>query len=298
MVSIKKGEGPTLRTRKRSPLCEPIYWVVAFLISLILMEIVLFNQDNEDSPSGGSSSSSRSSHGSTIKDNLCSVASISSLSQNELHPVAGDRHMTTPPDGGKLSLMCCQTTKGNLNLLLHHKWGPLGVAHYLDMVAAGYFSLSTIPLFRCTDACQFGLSANATMTREFKHRIKDDPMWLPPGPAFRQNKAGVKRYPTGFFTYAGGGLDSRSNQFVLTLQPNQFMGGGSPWEVPMGELVGADSFVTLSKLYNGYGEKGPSQALLNKEGVSDQVREGWPLMDYMTACDLMEEMELPAATSE
>jgi cyclophilin family peptidyl-prolyl cis-trans isomerase len=60
-------------------------------------------------------------------------------------------------------LVCCQTTKGNLNLLLHHKWAPLGVAHYLDMVAAGYFSASTIPLFRCTDACQFGLSGNARM---------------------------------------------------------------------------------------------------------------------------------------
>jgi hypothetical protein len=123
-------------------------------------------------------------------------------------------------------------------------------------------------------------------------------MWLPPGPAFRENKAGVKRYPTGFFTYAGGGMNSRSNQFVLTLQPNPFMGGGSPWEVPTGELVGADSFVTLSKIYNGYGEKGPSQALLYKEGVSDHVREGWPLMDYMTACDLVEEMELPASTSQ
>lgn len=297
MVSVKRSDALPLRTRTKYPFRSVTYVVVAFLLSLALLEGWLYTQDDNDTDgatASGSRSSSNESHGSGVKDTVCSIASISELSQDELHPVAGDRHMITPPIGGKVSLVCCQTTKGNMNILLHENWAPLGVPHYLSMLEAGYFSTSRIPLFRCTDACQFGLAGNVNMTRRFGGRIPDDLMWLPPGPAFRENKKGVRRYPMGFFTHAGGGQNSRSNQFVLTLQPNRFMGGGSPWEVPMGEVVGADSFTTLSKFYNGYGEKGPTQAILKREGDSEHVRQGWPLLDYITACDLVEEMNLPS----
>jgi len=221
----------------------------------------------------------------------CSIARITDLSDDELRPVAGSRHMITPPQGGKLSLVCCETTQGNMNLLLHEKWAPIGVARFLEMVESHYFQ-SKVPLFRCTDACQFGLAGDPEFTKRFNTRLHDDPMWLPPGADHRQNEHGVKRYPQGFFTYAGSGNHSRSNQFVLTLKPNPFMGGGSPWEVPMGELVGKESFHTISKFYTGYGEKGPSQGLLHREGVSEKVQTQWPLLDYVTGCSLVDEMML------
>lgn len=224
--------------------------------------------------------------------NKCAVKLISDLSDAELRPQAGLRHMVTPPQGGKLTLVCCETTKGNVNLLIHQKWAPIGVARFLEMVESNYFE-TRVPLFRCTDACQFGLAGDPEVTKRFNTRLQDDPMWLPPGIEHRQNELGVKRFPQGYFTYAGGGNHSRSNQFVLTLKPNQFMGGGSPWEVPMGELVGKESFDTISKIYTGYGEKGPSQGLLHREGNSIKVQTGWPLLDYITSCGVVDDTELP-----
>jgi cyclophilin family peptidyl-prolyl cis-trans isomerase len=221
------------------------------------------------------------------------ISSISERSEMELYPVAGDRHMVTPPMGGKVSLVRCSSTKGNLSVLLHERWAPRGVARFLEMVASRYFQ-SGVPLFRCTDACQFGLSNNAKQTqRFFNKRLEDDPMWLPPGPNYRQNSHGVRRYPRGYWTYAGSGNHSRSNQFVLTLKPNKFMGGGSPWEVPIGELVGNESFHTLSQFYTGYREKGPSQGLLRREGITEKIRTQWPKLDYITGCNIIEEMTLP-----
>lgn len=233
-------------------------------------------------------------------DLLCPVLSISSLSEYELHPKAGitssdnnnhGRHMVTPPDGGKLSLVCCKTTKGTFSALLHHRWAPIGVQRLVEMINDGYFSSSRIALFRCTDACQFGLAGNPNETRKYDKQIQDDVQWMPPGKDHRMNEYGVRRYPQGFWTYAGGGNHSRSNQFVITLKPNQFMGGGSPWEVPLGELVGEESFNVLPRLYTGYGEKGPSQGLLRREGTSERVLKEWPLLDYILSCHIVDERE-------
>ena len=78
-----------------------------------------------------------------------------------------------------------------------------------------------------------------TLTREFDRRsITDDPPWLPTGPEHRFSSSPgrdrIERYPKGVLTHAGSGPNSRGVQFVLTLKPNKFMGGGSPWEVPLG----------------------------------------------------------------
>ena len=199
--------------------------------------------------------------------------------------------MVQPPSGGNLYLMCCDTTKGAFHVLLHENWAPIGVPHLLEMLEGGYFE-TEIPLFRCTDACQFGLSANTSLTKEFGKKIVDDPLWLPTGKENRFSKGPnpIKRYPKGVLTHAGAGKNSRSVQFVLTLKPNKYMGGGSPWEVPLGEVVEAPGYdgedVSLPDLYTGYGEKGPGQGLLRREGVSEEVREKWPLLDYVLRCSV------------
>ena len=277
------------RTKKKDSLRGVRYCVMSLLsLILILWLYGWFVIDNDDASLKDTTTIIRH----RDDNNKCPIASIAHLSEAELHPVAGDRHMITPPQGGKLVLVCCDTTQGNMNVLLHENWAPLGVARFLEMVKSHYFE-TKIPLFRCTDACQFGLAGDPAFTERFNTRIQDDPMWLPPGPDFRQNEQGVRRYPQGYFTYAGGGKNSRTNQFVLTLKPNQFMGGGSPWEVPMGELVGKESFETMSKFYTGYGEKGPPQVLLHREGNSEKVRTEWPLLDYITGCNVVDEMMLP-----
>ena len=57
--------------------------------------------------------------------------------------------------------------------------------------------------------------------------------------------------------------------------------------MPWGEAVGERSFETLSKIYTGYGEKGPSQGSIRKLG--HKAAEGHPLLDFMTRCDVVQD---------
>lgn len=294
-VALKKGSEMTLKQRKKEN-CPLLLCFFSILLLVFFMSMIAFYRKVLKA-AGISEIIEKDKKLHNLDhlsfESICPITSISALSPEERQPVADDeRYMVTPPKGGKLHLLCCDTTKGQFNLLLHQNWAPVGVPHFLEMVEAGYFTTSRIPLFRCTDACQFGLAGDVNMTKRFSRRIRDDPQWLPPGPDHRENDKGVRRYPTGYFTHAGAGENSRSNQFVITLKPNRFMGGGSPWEVPMGELVGEHSFQTISRWYNGYGEKGPSQKLLKEEGVTKKVLTGWPMMDYIYRCRVTDEHDL------
>jgi len=93
------------------------------------------------------------------------------------------------------------------------------------------------------------------------------------------------------YRYAGAGKNSRTNQFIVALNNNGPLGGGSPWEVPWGELVGKQSFDTLDQIYTGYGEKGPSQSLLNGEGFSQNVKDQFPKLDYIQSCHIVDEIK-------
>lgn len=191
------------------------------------------------------------------KVNECPVMKISDLSPEEQHPKANSRYMVTPPEGGLMHLLCCHTTKGPFNALVHEEWAPIGAKRILDMVQSGYFnSKNGVPMMRCIKnfLCQFGLNSDPKLSKEFKESIQDDTNWLPEGPKHRKNKDGVIRFAQGYLAYAGGGPNTRDNQLIVSLVDVEALAGGSPWEVPWGELVGKHSFKTLSKIYYGYGE--------------------------------------------
>uniref|UniRef100_A0A7S4EPP0 PPIase cyclophilin-type domain-containing protein n=1 Tax=Pseudo-nitzschia australis TaxID=44445 RepID=A0A7S4EPP0_9STRA len=228
-----------------------------------------------------------------VVQNACGYKTgLKNLTQEQLYPVAGERHMITPPKGGKLSLVCCETTKGNLAMVAHHKWAPIGAKHFIEMVTSKYFD-STVPMMRCIKGflCQFGLNSDPKVTKKFNKSLKDDPNWLPEGPKFRTNADGVQRFAQGYLAYAGAGKNSRGNQLIVSLKANGPLAGGSPWEVPWGELVGKDSFVTLSKIYTGYGEDGPGQGPLQNRGMDEKLKEKFPDLDYINKCVLVDEME-------
>jgi len=120
--------------------------------------------------------------------------------------------------------------------------------------------------------------------KPFGKSLRDDPNWLPEGPNHRENSLG-------YLAYAGSGPNSRSNQLIVALQDNGTLAGGSPWEVSRGELVGKHSYETLSKVYTGYGEKGPKQGLLWKAKALDIVHKKFPKMDYVNACRVIDQRE-------
>jgi cyclophilin family peptidyl-prolyl cis-trans isomerase len=225
----------------------------------------------------------------------CPYRSWQDLTEREKDPTAmAHRHMVDPPKGGRRTLVCCQTSAGPWNIAIHHNWAPLGAQRFVDMVQADYFNNQNVPLMRCVRnfLCQFGLAGLAS--RQFQSTIADDPNWLPEGPTHRENDAGVKRFSVGYFAFAGARKSSggsRTNQIIVALKDNGPLAGGSPWEVPWGELVGGHSFQTLSKVYTGYGEKGPSQALLHKENALEQVTTQFPKLDSIISCHVVDVVE-------
>lgn len=217
----------------------------------------------------------------------CPYESISDLTEEELHPKEGMRHMVTPPQGGTLSLVCCHTTKGPLNIAVHAKWAPNGAQRFLEMVRSDYFNTG-VPMMRCIQdfLCQFGLAGSKS--KLFRNYIPDDVNWLPSGPNNRENKLGVARFAQGYLTYAGNNPDSRSNQLILALKPSGPLGGGSPWEIPWGELVGTHSFDTAANFYAGYGEGPPQEWLWEADGI-EKVKRDFPLLDFINSCHVVDQ---------
>jgi cyclophilin family peptidyl-prolyl cis-trans isomerase len=226
------------------------------------------------------------------KQVTCPYMSLSDLTATERYPVASkERHMVTPPADGSagVALICCETTVGPWNILVHNSWAPIGARRFLDMVESAYFD-TTVPLMRCVQnfLCQFGLNGVPDAMKPFHAAIPDDPNWLPEGPTNRENELGVKRFQKGYMAYAGAGKDSRTLQIIVALHDNGPLAGGSPWEVPWGELVGEHSYETLSKIYTGYGEDGPKQGLLYKADALKLVKEKFPQIDYVNACRVVD----------
>lgn len=250
--------------------------ILCTLVVIVILYVVVFAKD--EPPNSGYQ---------------CPYMSLSHLTDSELHPQKGSRHMINPPGDGRLTLVCCETTAGPWNILTHHNWAPLGAAAFVDMVQDGYFS-ATVPLFRCLEnfLCQFGLTGEPEVTHKYKATFPDDPNWLPEGPTNRQNEGGVIRYAKGYLAYAGAGPNTRSNQFIVSNAPSKQLAGGSPWEVPWGELVGQHSFDALDKFYTGYGDKGPSQGELHAKGVTDELRQRFPKLDYIASCTVVDERGL------
>ena len=219
----------------------------------------------------------------------CPYMKLTDLTEEERYPEKSTaRHIVSPPRDGNVTLVCCHTTVGPWNILVHTNWAPRGAQRFLEMVVHKYFDTS-VPLMRCIKnfICQFGLNGNPTAMKPYigKNTLIDDPSWLPEGPKYRIDPiTKIKRFRRGYLAYAGAGKDSRDLQFIVALQDNGPLGGGSPWEVPWGELVGNHSYETLSNVYTGYDEHGPSQGLLHKADALTIVKEKYPLLDYINSC--------------
>jgi len=197
-------------------------------------------------------------------------------------------HIVKPPNG-PVSLVCCNTTVGILNVAVHSNWAPIGAARFLDMVKEDFFS-SRVALFRALKGfiVQFGLAGTPQVQHNFdsKGELPDDPSWLPLGPAGGE-KEGVKRFQRGYLSFAGAGPNTRGTQMFITFEDDDWLGGESPWEVPFGRLVDEESYKSLSKIYTGYGES-PEQSEIMDRG-NEYLQNEFPLLDYIESCAIVKE---------
>jgi hypothetical protein len=125
-----------------------------------------------------------------------------------IDPVDRVKHRVPPP-AGNVTLVCCESTKGVLNIAVHPTWAPIGASNFLNMVNTHYFE-SRVPMMRAIKGflIQFGLSSLPDTQKEYestylrgKGGLKDDPQWLPEGPPGRQAEDGTRRFKRGYFAY-------------------------------------------------------------------------------------------------
>lgn len=204
-------------------------------------------------------------------------------------PFPDRRKHIVPPPPGNVTIVCCNTTAGVLNIEVHPTWAPIGAARFLELVRDDFFR-TRVPLFRALRGflIQFGLAGDPEVHRRYhaKGNLQDDPTWLPLGPRGR-SLGGITRYQKGYLGYAGAGKNSRGTQLIVALANNKFLGGGCPWEVPWGQVFGEESLATLDRIFTGYGEK-VSQGKIMNRGIA-YVEEEFPRVDVITDCRVVRE---------
>ena len=74
-------------------------------------------------------------------------------------------HLVQPPFG-EVTIVCCETSKGIINIAVHLTWAPQGARRFLDMVESRFFH-TKVPLFRALKNCliQFGLAGTCFICR-------------------------------------------------------------------------------------------------------------------------------------
>ena len=298
MVAISKST-TTESTSSRLLRTIGTYVAVAVLFYIIISFPEYFSHEDDRGPAASKAALEQALETTKEEEDIpdkitysysCPYSKLSDLTPEERFPKASAaRHTVDPPVDTKISLVCCKTSQGPWSIAVHHAWAPIGAKQFMDMVLANHFSTPKVPLMRCIHnfLCQFGL--NGASGKRFGKTIPDDPQWLPAGPDHRVNAQDVRRFQRGYMSYAGGGPNTRSQQLFVALADNGMLGGGSPWEVPWGELVGAHSYATLDKIYTGYGEHGPGQGMLHQDNAIELTERDFPNISWILGCRVVDE---------
>jgi peptidyl-prolyl cis-trans isomerase A (cyclophilin A) len=170
-----------------------------------------------------------------------------------------------------------QTTKGDVVILVHRDWSPLGADHFYQLVNAGFYNNNAF--FRVIKGfvVQFGMNGDPAVNKSWSEvTIKDDPPKV-------SNK-------TGSVTFAKTGEpNSRTTQIFInigdnsaTLDPQGF--------TPFGEIIqGLD---LVMNLYSGYGDgppqgQGPDQSAITDSG-SAYLKEHFPKLDSIQKATIID----------
>lgn len=161
-----------------------------------------------------------------------------------------------------------QTSKGDIDLMVHRDWAPRGAARVYWLVRHGYYDgarfFRAVPNF----VVQFGIAADPAVTASFRtRRIADDSVT-------RSNVRGT-------LSFAAAGPDSRTTQLFINLRDNQRL--DRLGFAVVGQVVAG--MAVVDSLYTGYGEgaprgKGPTQDRITSEGEAYLARE-FPQLDQI-----------------
>ena len=157
-----------------------------------------------------------------------------------------------------------QTTKGDVVILVHRDWSPLGADHFYELTKMGFYDTSdffrTVPGF----IVQWGLNGDPKVNRDWSQiTIHDD---LPKV----SNKVGTVVFAK------TGEPNSRNTQLFINLGDNSGSLDAQGF-TPFGEVI--QGMETVMRLEKKYGEQ-PSQAAIAETGAP-YLEEHFPQLDYV-----------------
>ncbi len=163
-----------------------------------------------------------------------------------------------------------QTTKGDVVLLLHRDWSPIGSDHFYELVKMGFYNDNRF--FRCVPGfiVQWGINGEPQVNKSWSTiTIKDDPPKV-------SNKVGTVVFAK------TGEPDSRTTQLFINLGDNSKTLDAQGF-TPFGEVI--QGMENVIGVYMGYGEE-PKQDAIADIG-NPYLEEHFPKLDYVRKASII-----------
>ena len=176
------------------------------------------------------------------------------------------------PDQYKVRL---KTTKGDVVLLIHRDWSPLGADRFYELTKMGFYDNNYI--FRALKGfiVQWGMNGDPKVNKSWSEiTIKDDPPKV-------SNKVGT-------ISFAKSGPDTRATQVFINLGDNSSSLDPQGF-TPFGEVI--QGMENVLNFYTGYGEgapngSGPDQAAIADIG-NDYLEHHFPKLDKIKKAEVI-----------
>jgi peptidyl-prolyl cis-trans isomerase A (cyclophilin A) len=168
------------------------------------------------------------------------------------------------------------TTKGDVVILVHRDWSPLGADHFYELVKMGYYDHNGF--FRVIKGfvVQFGMNGDPKVNKSWSEiTIKDDPPKV-------SNK-------TGSVTFAKlAEANSRTTQVFINIGDNSATLDSQGF-TPFGEVIqGLD---VIMNVYSGYGDAPPAGEGPNQAAIADignaYLEEHFPRLDAIKKATIL-----------
>ena len=161
------------------------------------------------------------------------------------------------------------TTKGDIVILVHRDWAPLGADHFYELTNMGFYNGNYFFRALKNFIVQWGINGDPKVNKDWSEiSIKDDPPKV-------SNKIGT-------VVFAMAGPNSRTTQVFINLGNNSTTLDSQGF-TPFGEVIqGMDN---VFNIYTGYGDgppegTGPSQENIAIDG-NPYLEEHFPKLDYI-----------------
>jgi len=167
-----------------------------------------------------------------------------------------------------------QTTKGEVEILVHRDWAPLGADRFYELTKMGFYNGNRF--FRALRGfvVQFGVNGDPNVNKKWSEiAIKDDPAKV-------SNKIGT-------VTFATSGPNSRATQVFINIGDNSRL--DDQGFTPFGEVT--QGLENVQSFYMDYGDGPPSGAGPDQAAIADignsYLEEHFPKLDYIKTARIL-----------